>query len=95
MNYRVYIKYLFVTLYSALDMTKRPLSDLKVSPEASVEGIVCSLSPMKKSKGCSYFDGVLSDDTTSVRFFGFDSSLHQQLKQFHKEGDGEVRGPEQ
>ncbi len=71
-------------------MTKHPLSNLKVSPEASVEEIVCSLSPMKKSKGFSYFDGVLSEDTTSVRFFGFDSSLHQQLQQFHKERDGVI-----
>ena len=69
-------------------MTKRPLSDLTISPEASVEGIVCSLSPMKKSKGCTYFDGVLGDGLSSVRFFGFNSMLHKQLLQFHEDGEG-------
>ena len=43
------------------------------SPSARIHGIVTSVSPMKKSRTCNYFDGEITDGKTSMRLFGFDS----------------------
>ena len=54
-------------------------------PAATVHGVICSLSPMKKSRGnrCSYFDGIMSDGKNSMRFVGFSSRLQYEMEQHH------------
>lgn len=54
------------------------------SGSASVEGILTELSPMKRSKRCSYFDGEISDEKKSMRFFGFDSSVRRKLIEYEE-----------
>ena len=50
---------------------------------ASVHGVIKSLSPMKKSRKLeSYFDGVLSDGSSSVRIHGFDAKARDKLTPF-------------
>ena len=49
---------------------------------ASVKGVVKTLSPMKKSKSCSYFDGEISDGKASMRLFGFDSGIRTKLLEY-------------
>ena len=46
----------------------------RTATDAKIHGVVKSLSPMKKSRTCSYFDGHLCDGKASVRLFGFDSA---------------------
>ena len=55
------------------------------SPSAKLQGVVTSISPMKKSSnsGTEYFFGELADDTGRVRIFGFDSSIRDKLQVFH------------
>ena len=45
------------------------------SPNAKVHGVVTSLTPMKKSKTCSYFDGDFTDGKGCMRMFGFDAEF--------------------
>ena len=56
---------------------------------ATVHGVICSLSPMKKSRGsrCSYFDGTLSDGKGSMRFVGFSSRLQCEMEQYHSKNE--------
>ena len=60
-------------------MAKRSFEELEVSevscesPNAKIHAVVESLSPMKKSKTCSYFDGHITDAKATMRVFGFDS----------------------
>ena len=58
-----------------------------VSPNAKVNGVVTSLSPMKKSKTCSYFDGDLTDDKGCMRIFGFDAGVRKKLALFEESKD--------
>ena len=51
----------------------------KPSPNAKIHGIITCISPMKKSKTCDFFDGEISDGKSSIRLFGFDSSVRKQL----------------
>ena len=37
------------------------------SPNAKLCGVVCGVSPMKKSKMCAYFDGEISDGKSTMR----------------------------
>ena len=39
----------------------------KSSPNTSISGVVTSLSPMKKSKNTSFFEGSISDGKSSMR----------------------------
>ena len=44
------------------------------SPNAKIHAVVESLSPMKKSKSCSYFDELITDGKTMMQVFGFEES---------------------
>lgn len=62
------------------------VSDIaRPSPKAKVRGVVSTISPMKKSKTCSYFDGELTDGKATMRIFGFDGSVRRKLLE---EGSG-------
>ena len=37
------------------------------SPSAKLHGVISSLSPIKKGKTCSYFDGQVTDGDSSIR----------------------------
>lgn len=54
------------------------------SPNAKVHGVLSSLSPMKKTKTCSFFDGQLSDGKATVRLFGFDAGVRRKLVEFEE-----------
>ena len=51
---------------------------------ASVHGIVTSISPIKKGRTCNYFDGTLNDGTDKIRFVGFGGS-QQRIMSDYKE----------
>ena len=61
------------------------IKDVCVSPNAKVYGVLNSLSPLKKSKGCAYFDGQITDGKTTMRLFGFDSSVRRRLAELESE----------
>ena len=42
------------------------------SPNAKIHSVISALSPMKKSRSCSYFDGEITDGKACMRLFGFD-----------------------
>ena len=53
--------------------------------DASLCGIVKSLSPVKRSKNnTAYFHGELADSTGSIRLFGFHTGIHNQLQKHLK-----------
>ena len=58
------------------------ISDVCASPNAKIHGVLNSVSPLKKSKGCAYFDGQITDGKTTMRLFGFDSSVRRRLAEF-------------
>ena len=49
------------------------LTSLKESPNAKVQGISGSMSELKKSGGCSYWDGEIYDEYDSRRVHSFDA----------------------
>lgn len=59
-----------------------------LSPNAKLCGVVQSVSLMKKNKTCAYFDGEISDGKSTMRSFGFDSSMQKKLVE---EGSGTCR----
>ena len=50
---------------------------------ASVHGVIASLSPMKKGKGADFFDAKLTDGDTNVRVVGFQASQRKRLASFY------------
>ena len=54
------------------------------SPNAKLHGV---LSPMKKSKTCSYFDGEVTDGKACIRVFGFDAGVRKKLAFFQEAKD--------
>ena len=52
------------------------------SPNARIHGVLTALSPMKKSKTCSYFDGEVTDGKATMRVFGFDCGVRRRLIEF-------------
>ena len=61
-------------------MTYEDFTSAKCSPRAKIQGVVTSLSPMKKSKSnCDYFDGELHDGKIGIRVFGFDTNVRRKL----------------
>ena len=57
------------------------LESLKVAKYATVEGIVSSISPMRKK----HFEGELTNGDRCIRIIGFDSSQHSKLSNYHNE----------
>ncbi len=55
---------------------------LYASPNAKIHSVVTSVSPMKKAKMCSYFNGEVSNGKASMRVFGFDSGVRKRLAEF-------------
>ena len=51
-------------------------------PKANVHGMVTSLSPIKKGRTCSYFDGTLADGTKKVRIVGFSTTQRTQMTSY-------------
>ena len=52
------------------------------SPNATASGVLTSLSPMKKSKKASFFEGAISDGSASMRLF--DSGMRRRLANFEE-----------
>ena len=46
--------------------------------ESEIHGLLCEVSPMKKGKGISYFDGKISDGSHRIRLFGFDNNTRKR-----------------
>ena len=57
---------------------------------AKIHGVVNSLSPMKKSKNFTYFDGEISDGKASLQIFGFDSGVRRRKLAEFEEGSSAV-----
>ena len=51
-------------------------------PKAKVHGVITSLSPVKKGRTCSYFDGTLADGTSKIRVVGFSSSQQNIISNY-------------
>ena len=58
------------------------------SPNAKVCGVVTELSPMKRGRSCTYYDGELSDGRSKVRLFGFDAKSRESLNTFYEKKEG-------
>ena len=52
---------------------------LETSSNFKIHGVISSLSPMKKAKNCSYFDGQITDGKSKIRLFGFDGTIRKRL----------------
>lgn len=57
---------------------------LHPSPNAKIHAVVNAVSPMKKSKTCSFFDGEITDGKACMRVFGFDASVRRKLVEFEE-----------
>ena len=54
-------------------------------------GSIAQLSPIKRKKNSEpYFDGHLSDRTTTLKFVGFNEELHSVLKSHHSSEDSVI-----
>ena len=49
------------------------------SPNAKVHSVVTLLSPVKKSKTCSYFDGDFTNGKACMHMFSFDAGVCKKL----------------
>ena len=58
-----------------------------VSSNANLQGVV-TVSPMRKGKGTSYFDGMIADGKGSLRLYGFDSNVRRRLLETMESGKG-------
>ena len=66
-------------------MTKRmhDISEVtKSGPNATINGVLTSLSPMKRSRSSSFFEGSITDGKASMRLYGFDSTVRRKLSHF-------------
>ena len=54
------------------------------SPNAKIHGVISALSPMKRSRNCSYFDGEITDGKACMRLFGFDAGVRKRLVDFEE-----------
>ena len=61
-----------------LDNVDQPL------PNSCVHGAITSISPVKRGRGAPYFDGMLADDTSKIRFVGFESFQQKKLFNFQE-----------
>ena len=51
---------------------------------ANLHGVLKTLSPVKKGKTCRYFDGVLTDGTSTMRLVGFRQDQQSDSLHFQK-----------
>jgi len=66
------------------------LAFVEPNSNAKIEGIITSLSPMKVGKSCSYYDGEIADDHSSMRFCGFNSTARRKLEDCNENGEAVV-----
>ena len=64
---------------------------VRASPNAKIHAVVQSVSPMKKSKTCSYFDGEVTDGKSTVRVYGFDCGVRRKLVEFGESSRRDVK----
>ena len=53
---------------------------------ANLHGAITSLSPIKKGRNTSYFDGSIADESKKLRLVGFNSDQQRKLNTFFKNG---------
>ena len=63
------------------------LACVEPNSNAKVEGIVTSISPMKAGKSCSYYDGEISDDHSSLRFCGFSATTRRKIEESYENNE--------
>ena len=65
-------------------MAKRSLVEVyeEVSEVVRASAVVQLVSPMKKSKTRSYFDGDVTDGKSTMRVYGFDCGVCRKLVEF-------------
>lgn len=61
--------------------------DLKEQESANVHGLLCTLSPVKKGRKASYFDGCVSDGTSQMRVVGFRADQRKKLLDLSEKGE--------
>ena len=60
------------------------------SSHAKVEGVITALSPMKSARGradCSYYDGEITDNDSSMRFVRFHAGVRRKLEEMYDNGE--------
>lgn len=62
-------------------------SNNTASDNASVHGVISKLSPMKKGRNATYYEGSLSDGQQDVRIFGFQERQQKRLLKFNESKD--------
>ena len=63
----------------------------KILGSANLAGSIAQLSQIKRKKNSEpYFDGHLSDGTTTLRFMGFDEELYSVLESHHSLEDSVI-----
>ncbi len=50
----------------------------------SIHAAIASISPLKKGRTANYFDGILADDTSTIRVVGFDARQQKTLSDYHQ-----------
>ena len=53
-------------------------------PSATVHCGISSVSPVKEGKNSDFFDGILSDGTSKIRFVGFSAQHQKKMEGFKK-----------
>ena len=66
------------------------LASVGPNSNAKVEGVITVISPMKTGKTCSYYDGEISDNYSSLRFCGFYSTVRRRLEESYEKGESVV-----
>ena len=71
------------TVVFTVDMAKKEfkveeLGDI-TEDTSHVCGVVGEISPMKKGKGSSYFDGEIRDKNRKVRLYGYNTTARKRL----------------
>ena len=50
----------------------------------SIHGAVVTLSPVKKGRKATFFDGMLADETSQIRLVGFQGMQQRKLNEYHQ-----------
>lgn len=53
-------------------------------PNSCIHGAITTISPVKRGRSASYFDGVLADDTSKIRFVAFEPLQQKKLVNFQE-----------
>ena len=66
------------------------LASVGPNSNAKIEGVITVISPMKTGKTCTYYDGEISDNYSSPRFCGFNSTVRRRLEESYEKGESVV-----